>query len=248
MYKLMIVEDETVIRRGLVQTIDWGQMGFEVIADAENGQKALEAIGRECPDVIMTDIRMPIMDGLELMSTVNRMYPQISMVVLSGYGDFSYAQHAISCGVLGYILKPTKDADIIEAFAKVKSVLDGTLGREEPKPLKQIARSQDPIIAQVKEYIDTHFSDRVSLEDVARIAHMNPTYFSTYFKQKSGESFKDYLVGVRMENAKALALQTDLTSYSIAMMVGYDDARHFSKLFKNTFGKSIAELRREGMG
>lgn len=245
MYKLLIVEDEPIIRRGLVQSIDWRNVGFTVIADAADGKKALKCIEIELPDVILTDIRMPIMDGLELMSIVNQQYPTIRQVVLSGYSDFSYAQHAIQCGVLAYILKPTRDEEIYEAFRKVKSMLDGTTETSAARLTERQKRSHNPIITRVEQYIDEKFSEKVTLESVAGVAYMNPTYFSTFFKQKTGQSFKDYLMNVRMQKARELALNTELKAHHIAIMVGYDDARYFSKLFRETFGQSVSELRKE---
>jgi len=245
LYKLLVVEDEAIIRRGLVHTISWESVGFRVIADAADGKKALKCIELEQPDVILTDIRMPIMDGLELMSIVNERYPQIRQVVLSGYGDFSYAQHAIQCGVLAYILKPTKDEEIYQAFQKVRNILDSGAVSISRRPLQERKRPMDPVIQRVEEYLDEKFSEKVTLEDVSKIAYMNPSYFSTFFKQKTGRSFKEYLTELRMEKARELVLTSSLKAYHIAVMVGYDDARYFAKLFRDTFGKSIAEMRKE---
>ena len=245
MYKLLIVEDEKFIQRGLVQAIDWKSIGFEVIAEAENGKKALQCVEIEKPDVILTDIRMPVMDGLELMSIVYEQYPHIKLVVLSGYGDFSYAQHAIKCGVLGYILKPTKDEEIYQVFRKVKAIMDGGASPSVSKVLVQKRNTRNPVIERVEKFIDESFSEKITLENVAAIAYMNPTYFSTFFKQHTGYSFKDYLTKIRMEKARELILTTDLKAYHIAVMVGYDDSRYFSKLLKSTIGMSLSELRKE---
>lgn len=247
MYKLMIVEDEGIIRRGLVNSIDWSNMGFSVVSDAEDGKKALRLLKDNIPDVILTDIRMPIMDGLKLMSEVSDQYPQIKLVVLSGYGDFFYAQHAIQCGALGYILKPTKDEDIKRVFYRVKLVLDGIASAAVISELPK-TRFLDPVIQRVEKYISENFHEKITLNDVAKIAYMNPTYFSTYFKQKTGSSFRDYLTRIRMDKAKELALTTDLKGYYISVMVGYDDYRHFSKLFREIHGASIAEMRKESRG
>jgi len=240
MYKLMIVEDEAIIRRGLIYSIDWGNMGFSVVSDAEDGKKALRLLNDNVPDVILTDIRMPIMDGLRLMSEVSEQYPQIKLVALSGYGDFSYAQHAIQCGALGYILKPTNDEEIKRVFCRVKLILDGTAAPALPK-----TRFLDPAIQRVEKYIGENFNEKITLNDVAKIAYMNPTYFSTFFKQKTGSSFRDYLTRIRMDKAKELTLTTDLKGYYISVMVGYDDYRHFSRLFREVHGISISELRKE---
>ena len=98
------------------------------------------------------------------------------------------------------------------------------------------------------DYLDQNFSEKITLDNVAEIAYMNPSYFSTFFKQKTGRSFKDYLTALRMEKARELALTSSLKGYHIAVMVGYDDARYFAKLFKETYGKSVSEMRKEQEG
>lgn len=249
MYKLMIVEDEQIIRHGLIQTIPWESLGFTVTAEAADGKKALRQLEQDLPDVILTDIRMPIMDGLKLMSEVNDRFPQIKIVVLSGYGDFSYAQHAIQCGVLGYILKPTKDEEIHAAFSKVKSVLDSgknthSAANGMTAALEKPQKAGDPTIERIKQFIDEKYSSKITLETMAKIAYMNPSYFCTFFKQKTGISYRDYLTQVRIKKAMELIRTTDLKVYDIAAMVGYDDYRYFSKLFKEVYGQSVSEYRK----
>jgi two-component system response regulator YesN len=120
----MIVDDEYPIRKGIANCIDWAQIGFTVSGLAEDGREALELIERQRPDVLVTDIRMPVMDGLELLKHVNALYPGIITVVLSGYGEFEYAQKAIEAGVSSYILKPIKEESLTALFKKFKLELD----------------------------------------------------------------------------------------------------------------------------
>ncbi len=123
-YKLMVIDDEYPIRQGLAAGIDWNSLGFEVCAVASNGKETLEIISSNIPDVIITDIRMPVMDGIELIESLNLIYPQIKIVILSGFGEFEYAQKAIECCVSAYLLKPINNEDLFKVFDILKTELD----------------------------------------------------------------------------------------------------------------------------
>lgn len=117
-YRVLLVDDEPVIRKGIVSSIDWKQENIESWAEAANGKEALELIPEVNPDILITDIRMPIMDGLKLVEEVKRSYPDIKIIILSGFDDFEYAQKAIKNGVESYLLKPV-GADILVKEVKL---------------------------------------------------------------------------------------------------------------------------------
>lgn len=106
MFKLILVDDEEEVRKGIIRKIDWESFGFDVPEEAENGRDALDLIEENVPDAVITDITMPIMDGLELSAVINECYPTVKTVVLTGFDDFKFAQQAIKYGVVDYILKP----------------------------------------------------------------------------------------------------------------------------------------------
>lgn len=95
MYRLMIVDDDEMLRRGLVQNVDWAGHGFEVVAQAANGKEALCKMDESMPQLIVTDIQMPIMDGLQLTETISRLYPEVKIVLLTAYEEFEYAKKAL---------------------------------------------------------------------------------------------------------------------------------------------------------
>ena len=124
MYKIMIVDDEKSIRSGIGCSLPWQDWGYEVCALCENGREAVDRLGEAKPDVVLSDIRMPIMDGLELMQYLHQNEPQIKVVILSGYSDFEYLNMSIKNKVTDYLLKPT-DLDEFEAmFRKLKTTMD----------------------------------------------------------------------------------------------------------------------------
>lgn len=124
LYRIILVDDEEEVRKSIIKKIDWKSAGFEVVGDAENGQEALEKIEGLEPDVVLTDIRMPYMDGLTLSEQIRQKYPSIKLVIFSGFDDFDYAKQAIKLNVIEYILKPVNVEEMTAILKKIKKTLD----------------------------------------------------------------------------------------------------------------------------
>ena len=135
MYKLLLVDDEVDVREGLLSEIDWEKHGFAVEGTAENGREAMELIDRLSPDVVLTDISMPFMDGLALSDWIRREHPAVRIVLLSGYDEFEYAQRAIKLDIDEYILKPFDAEQIVQVLNKVKDRLDVEIARRKDMEL-----------------------------------------------------------------------------------------------------------------
>lgn len=129
MYKIMLVDDEAEVRESILLQIPWEDLGFEVVADAENGEDALEKMAIYEPDVIITDIQMPFMTGLEFIEKVREEYPGKEIVIFSGFGEFEYARQAIRLGVKEYILKPVDKEEMMTILKKIKRTLDQSFDR-----------------------------------------------------------------------------------------------------------------------
>jgi len=124
LYKIMLVDDEEEVRKSIINKIDWADAGFEVIGDAENGKDALEKIEQNEPDVVLTDIKMPYMDGLTMAETIRQLYPSVKIVIFSGFDEFEYAKKAIKLNVIEYILKPVNVEELTAILKKIKKNLD----------------------------------------------------------------------------------------------------------------------------
>ena len=124
LYRIMLVDDEEEVRKAMIRQMDWERLGFTVVGDAENGQEALEKLEQLEPEVIMTDIRMPYMDGMTLTARIREKYPSIKILIFSGYDDFEYAQQAIKLNVTEYILKPVNGEELAEILNRIKISLD----------------------------------------------------------------------------------------------------------------------------
>ena len=120
MLKLLIVDDEAIIRRGIHYYIDWGAHGIEVIGEAANGQEGLQMVSQKQPDIVVTDIRMPVMDGIEMARQLKALYPQIHVIILTGYNENEYLHSAIRVGITDFILKSAKPAEIVKGVLRCK--------------------------------------------------------------------------------------------------------------------------------
>lgn len=130
LYRVMLVDDEEEVRKSIIKNIDWERVGYKVVGDAENGEEALEkAIALE-PDVVITDIRMPFMDGLTLGSRLRELLPSIKLVIFSGFDDFEYAKQAIKINVIEYVLKPVNVEELTSILQKIKTILDEEIAQK----------------------------------------------------------------------------------------------------------------------
>ena len=127
LYRIMLVDDEEEVRTGIIQKINWAAVGFTLVGDAENGEDALEKIDVLQPDVVLTDIRMPFMDGLSLAREIRRQYPSVKIAILSGHDEFEYAQQAIGLNVIEYILKPVNKEELTAILLRMHDTMDAEL-------------------------------------------------------------------------------------------------------------------------
>ena len=128
MYTIVVADDEEELRRAIIRKIDWESTGFRVVGEAENGIEALELVERMEPDLLLTDIRMPFVSGIELARQVREVRPTTQIAFLSGFDEFSYAQQAIQYNIISYMLKPITMADLTEELKKIKLKIDGIFG------------------------------------------------------------------------------------------------------------------------
>lgn len=133
MYKLLIVDDEEIEREGMVEFIPWEKYGIEIMGTAWNGIEALGKIRDERPDIILTDIKMPVMNGIELIKETRKIYPDVEMIVLSGYGEYEFTSQAMREGVKYYILKPCDEEKVTEIIEKVKEDIEKSVRAKKKK-------------------------------------------------------------------------------------------------------------------
>ena len=264
--RMLIVDDEVFARDAVVDSVEWWKYGLDV-SGASSGEEALEMM-EACPaDILMTDIKMPGMDGLQLIEEVHRKRMTPGIIVLSSFNEFDLVRSAMRLGAEDYLFKPTMmPEDILDAVLKVKRRYEERTKKEKGKErksgndevhtlLQKITRDvieermrrteQDERlkreVGEALNYIAGHLGDKdLSLSKVALHVGMSKTYFSKIFKEEAGENFINYITGLRMESARRLYLRSDLKVYEIAEMLGYSDWHYFYNLYKKSFGHSLS--------
>ena len=137
MLKVLVVEDEELIRRGIVLAVDWAALGCVVVGEASNGEEALEAVERLNPSLIITDLKMPRMDGIEMLRRLRERGNNAYVIILTAYDSFEYAQSALRLGAVDFLLKPFHDGDLEQAVLGVRKRIDGSGGAQPVLSLKK---------------------------------------------------------------------------------------------------------------
>lgn len=165
MYKLILAEDEEDVREGIIAQIDWAEYGFEVVDSAENGREATEAIDRLLPDVVVTDIQMPFMNGLQLAEWIRSRHPNTKIIILTGYDEFEYAQKAIKLQIDEYILKPFSSQELIDVLLKVKATIEAEIAeKENVYVLSEHYRKSLPVLRE--QFLSSLVSRRLPLQEI----------------------------------------------------------------------------------
>lgn len=248
MHSLMIVDDEFNIRDGLVNAVPWESIGVQVVAAAQDGAEALVLARRFRPDVVVTDISMDAMDGLSFTEALLSERPRTKVLILSGYGEFSYAQRAVSLRVSAYLLKPVTPEELLDQVGAVVQTLeaerDQARGRGEPFDAPSPEGSDRPMIRRAREYLEEFYSDHeTSLESLADHLGLTPAYLSKLFKAETGRNYSEELAALRIERAKTLLVHTNLRSSEVGARVGYSNPQYFATAFRKATGMSPSEYR-----
>lgn len=228
MYKLLVVEDEKLIRRGLIQHYPWNEWGFVCAGEAENGAEALRQFAALQPDAMLLDLRMPDMDGLELLRRLRAKGIEIPVVLVTGYAEFEYARQAIEYGVVTYLLKPVKKKELARAFQAVHEMLS----RKTPEAVYSGSIGLEPVIG----YLDVHYNTSIRMQDLADMAFLSVSQLARLFRQETGMSVGEYIKRKRIDAAKELLVHSSLRIHEIAGRVGMDELSYFGKVFKEQTG------------
>ncbi|RBW69742.1 response regulator transcription factor [Bacillus taeanensis] len=249
---LLIVDDEPRTRQGLKKTLEvWAEGKYEILS-AESAQQAMKILGQQKISLLITDISMPEMTGLQMVKTLKENNQSPVVIVISAYPEFSYAQEAIQLGVLSYLLKPIMKRKLIEEVEKalevgenlekagiLKKVVDEKLAH-----LKIEDQKEGSLIKKAMEYVDAHVDSQITLTEAAAHVNLSTSYFSVLFKEKANMNFSEYVTRTRLQKAKNLLISSDLPVAQIAEDVGYTTSKYFIKLFKEYEGVTPSQYRK----
>lgn len=244
---VFIADDDRIIVQGLRKMILDLNDGFTVIGLAYNEEDALEKLLSSDVDLLITDIKMPIMDGLELIQKIKLHKPEIRIIVLSGFDEYHFIRSSLKGGATDYLLKPINRDEFYDVLQGLRKECEDHTSIEEqqvPHSQQSEAPNVNSIIKKAKGYIHQNYQKKISLETVAEYVGLSECYFSSLFKSKTGMRFYDYLCQVRMESAKQmLRTNLNLKIYEIALNVGYPEVVSFNRNFKKYTGVSPKEYR-----
>ncbi|MBP1999615.1 two-component system response regulator YesN [Paenibacillus shirakamiensis] len=214
MYKLILVDDESDVREGLLHEIDWNSWGFEVIETAENGCEAMEMIERFQPDVVVTDIQMPFMNGLELSAWIREHYPATKIIILTGFEEFEYAQRAVKLQIDEYILKPFSSRELIDILLKVRAQIDQEVSfRENVYTLTEHYRQNLPVLQSI--FLSSLITRRLNAQDIEeKCSHYNiylegAIYVVSCLRIDSGSQHQESESGKRVDSVSSLLHSSD---------------------------------------
>jgi YesN/AraC family two-component response regulator len=243
---ILLVDDERWVRTALKWTINKLNLPLHVVHECENGLEALDWIKQNDADLVLTDIRMPIMDGLSLVKELSHLKKKQDVIVISVHDEFQFVQQAMRAGVTDYLLKPVEETELRGCLEKW---LDKQSEEETKRKTAKIGDENLPssTIERVLQYLEKAPLDQITLKDAAECVHMNPSYLSQLFKQQLNKKFVDYITELRIEESKRLLLNTSLRMSEIAERVGYSDLAYFSNNFKRITGCSPSEFRKSAI-
>ena len=241
MLKVLVVEDEEMIRKGIVLAVDWAALDCVVVGESANGEEALEAVERYDPTLIITDLKMPKMDGIEMLRRLRERGNNAYVIILTAYDSFAYAQSALRLGAVDFLLKPFHDGELEQAVQNLRGRVEGGGQEEPPMPgLKKGDKSK--YVLQAMDYIGAHYQDPgITVGEIARHLGLSEGHLSHTFKKETDYTLLNYLTRYRIHKAMELLRDCRLKIYEVAEQVGYRDITYFSATFKKLVGISPSE-------
>ena len=266
MFKVLIIDDEEIIREGLRTVINWDALECKVIGEAVDGDEGLEMVSKVEPDIVFTDIRMPGLNGLEMISKIKEYKHECKIIILSGFRDFEYAQQAVKLGAFRFLLKPTNTEEIIlsieEATTELKKAksnkeifknlkkkvkedydLSNSITITEDNSLNSKEKNSKYLVVKALSFMKANVTKGLTLKDVSDYLYISTWYLSKLIKKETGSTFIDILNEIRIDEAKKLLLLPQYKVYEVSSMIGFTDVTYFNKLFKGITGLKPMEYR-----
>ena len=243
MLKVLVVEDEEMIRKGIVLTVDWAALDCVVVGEASNGAQALEAVERYDPSLIITDLKMPVMDGLEMLRQLRERGNNAFVIILTAYDSFTYAQSALRLGAVDFLLKPFHDGELEQAVTNLQRRMAAARQPEDDAIPGLKKGDKSKYVLQAMDYIGAHYGEQtISVSTIAQHLGLSESHLSHLFRKETDYTIMNYLTRYRIHKAMELLRDCRLKVYEIAERVGYRDITYFSSTFKKVVGMSPSEF------
>lgn len=255
MFRVFLADDEPWVLLGLKGMIDWSEAGFEICGEAMDGVKAWERISRLKPDLVLSDIRMPGLTGIELVRRIREEKLAAEVVFMSGYSEFEYARAGLQYGCVDYLLKPVYEEDLRRCLEKAAGRIRETHGirNEGPQELcgtqdagtaeEQAYRSEAGLARGMVQYMQEHYQE-VTQQQMAEQFCLSASAISQIIKRHTGKNYSEHLLDIRIRRAQELLRSTNESIERVAELTGYNDYFYFTKVFKKATGLSPSAYRK----
>ncbi len=257
MLKCMVLEDEPLVRKELVLLTPWQSLSLLCAGDAGDGLAGLELADRIVPDIVITDIRMPGMDGLAFIEECSARraragIPVPEYIILSGFSEFEYARSAIRLGVGEYLLKPVDEEELADALRRSAARYTQRKASQSPERVyfaeygnlgSAAGTGRDGYVEGAVRLIAERFIGGITIEEAAERLGVSAGHLSRLFRKETGYTFGDYLMNVRVKRAMELLRDPVIRVYEVADLVGYADSRYFAQVFRKVTGMNPREYR-----
>ncbi len=251
MYRVLIAEDEDIIRKGIAYTMDWVSMGCTIIGEAANGKEGVDKIKELSPDIVLADIMMPMMDGIEMIRQGQEI-ADFKTIIMTSYADFEYAKKAIELGVSAYLMKPVDEEELKKSINKIITEI------EKDNQLRQLTskmKNADDIdalfiksegdndyIQKVLRETKERYAEKISMETFSEELGVSGSYLSRKFKEATGQTYLDFLNKYRVQQAIKLLETGTYKVYEVSEMTGFSDYKYFSTVFKKYTDRSPSDF------
>lgn len=260
--KVVLIDDEEIIREGLKAVIDWNSLDCKIVGEAEDGDEGISLVKELNPDIIFTDIRMPGLDGLQMIKQIKEINNDAKIIILTGFRDFEYAQEAVRLGAFRFILKPSKTDEITQAVIDAIKDLKIVISNKEminnmKNKVKEFyglesttnnissndLNNSNFLVNKAVSYMKDNYINDLNLKIIADELYISTWYLSKIIKKETGSTFIDLLNEIRISEAKKLLYNQKYKVYEISSLCGFKDVAYFTKVFKKITGVTPLEYR-----
>jgi len=244
-FAYVVAEDEERMRDYLARKVGELDPNFRFVASAADGEEAVEIVERYIPDLLVTDIKMPVLDGLGLVGRIRDTNADMRILIVSGYSEFEYARRAIELGVDDYVLKPVDQDALRDTLRRIRIRLESSAGLVEREVgLNAIGAREEELVKAIKVFLQENYRQPYSLEKLASKFGCKAAYLLRLYNKITGSTPTQEVIKLRLEKAKRLLVgHPELEIKQIASAVGYQDPLYFSRLFKREVGQTPTGFR-----
>lgn len=242
MFRVVVIEDEDIIRNGLIKMINWPTLVCRIVGEARNGQEGLKIIESTKPDIVLLDINMPLLSGIEMLERLPRGI--FATIIITGHSEFEYAKKAIDYDVTDYLLKPIEKANLIESIEKAKTYLKmrrsykAQIQDKKYQVLDESIKIDSITLNKAIKYIESNIQNKITMKDLVEFTNKSQTSINTRFQRNFDMTFNEYLCRYRIQKAINYIKTLQYQLYEVAEMVGISDYKYFGNVFKKYVNES----------